>query len=352
MYSIVTALLSSVLLSIQLLIDITLSSYNAGIRLQEYGISLSLAVILVYLFIMASCCWLGVMVLPETSEILLSSEKKQKRKFSFSLAAIITVLAVILIWQCYLIKNIRALSGLYRANICLFTVIIFIILIYFMRRIAFDSIERIEALIDKQYQGELLNFMQIIRSQRHDFSFHMQAISGMIENKKYSECDEYIKQMVENTSVMNEVLPLHDPAVSAMLNSFRELAAQKDIELEISIRDNLQHIPCTVYEINTVIGNLIKNAIDELDQNREYKPWIRVLILKRGGNDIIKITNECNRDTAEFRDIFKPGYSTKQSHEGIGLTTVQRIVTKYGGTVYPEFEEKTISFIVQLPIIY
>ena len=56
------------------------------------------------------------------------------------------------------------------------------------RRLSFGAMERIEAMIDKQYQTELVNFMQIIRSQRHDFNFHMQAISGMIEGGRYQEC--------------------------------------------------------------------------------------------------------------------------------------------------------------------
>ena len=211
-------------------------------------------------------------------------------------------------------------------------------ILFVLRQLAFAAVQRIEAIIDKQYQTELLNLMQIIRSQRHDFNFHIQAISGLIEQGLYSECGDYVRMMVKTTTAMNDMLPLHDPVVSAMINSFREMASQRGVELQVSISNDLQQIPCTVYEINTIIGNLIQNAMDELEQNRELRSWISVLILKRGGNHIIKVTNPCHQTEDVFRNCFKPGFTTKQSHEGIGLTTAMRIVTRYHGSTHPVLE--------------
>lgn len=225
-------------------------------------------------------------------------------------------------------------------------------ILFVLRQLAFAAVQRIEAIIDKQYQTELLNLMQIIRSQRHDFNFHIQAISGLIEQGLYSECGDYVRMMVKTTTAMNDMLPLHDPAVSAMINSFREMASQRGVELQVSISNDLQQIPCTVYEINTIIGNLIQNAMDELEQNRELRSWISVLILKRGGNHIIKVTNPCHQTEDVFRNCFKPGFTTKQSHEGIGLTTAMRIVTRYHGVIFTEFDEGVISFIVQVPSVF
>lgn len=225
-------------------------------------------------------------------------------------------------------------------------------ILFVLRQLAFAAVQRIEAIIDKQYQTELLNLIQIIRSQRHDFNFHIQAISGLIEQGLYSECGDYVRMMVKTTTAMNDMLPLHDPAVSAMINSFREMASQRGVELQVSISNDLQQIPCTVYEINTIIGNLIQNAMDELEQNRELRSWISVLILKRGGNHIIKVTNPCHQTEDVFRNCFKPGFTTKQSHEGIGLTTAMRIVTRYHGVIFTEFDEGVISFIVQVPSVF
>jgi sensor histidine kinase regulating citrate/malate metabolism len=148
---------------------------------------------------------------------------------------------------------------------------------------------------------------------------------------------------------MNEVLPLHHPAVSALLTTFREIAIHKGIKLEILIYYNLANIPCTVSEINKLIGNLVQNAIDEVEQHSDKDRWVQVMILKRSGNSVIKVTNRSNKEMNSYKHIFNPGYSTKPSHEGIGLTTVQKLVAKYNGAVYPEFEEDVVHFIVQIP---
>lgn len=306
--------------------------------------------VLVAAFALAAvCCWKNIAVLPDTPEILAAADKQQARKFFSSTAMVFAVLLLAMLWVWYQrIAFAPILSSEYKTMV-FFTAAMILAILVVLRQLAFAAVLRIEAIIDKQYQTELLNLMQIIRSQRHDFNFHIQAISGMIEQGKYAECSDYVRSMVKTTTAMNDMLPLHDPAVSAMINSFREMANQKDIEFQVAISNDLQQIPCTTYEINTIIGNLIQNAMDELEQNRELRPWISVLILKRGGSHTIKITNPCHQTEEAFRNCFKPGVTTKQAHEGIGLTTVMRIVTKYHGAVFTEYDNGVISFIVQIP---
>ncbi len=295
----------------------------------------------------AVCRWRRYAVLPETENMLTVGDRAQTRKFYFSTAAAPAVLLLLDGWVWYEAALLPVLPAGGR-RLALFTGAIVLAAVLLLQRLAVYAAARVEALVDKQYQTELLNFMQIIRSQRHDFNFHIQAISGMIEDGKYQECNDYIHTMVKVTTAMNDVLPVKHPAVSAMLNSFRELAAQKRIAFDVSISNDLSQIPCTIYEINTVIGNLIQNAVDEVEQNHPSRPWISVLILKRGGSHIIKVTNPCSRDPGEFKNCFQAGYTTKQSHEGIGLATVSRIVSKYHGSVFPEFDDGVVSFIVQL----
>lgn len=296
------------------------------------------------------CWWRGAVLLPEAENIPIGADKKHSRRFVRTLAAVAAALCEMLLWICCLLSSSLRLPRSGRLRALLFTLAALLTLLLFARRLTHSAVERIEALIDKQYQAELLNFMQIIRSQRHDFNFHLQAISGMLEGGRCRECQEYVQQMAKSTSVMNEVLPLRNPATSAMLNSFREIALQKQIRFDISIRNDLSRFPCSVYETNTIIGNLIQNAIDEVEKHPSRR-YIDLLILKRGGDIILKVTNPCSRTPDEFKDIFRPGYSTKPSHEGIGLTTVSRLAARYGGSVHLEFASGAVSFIVRIAAV-
>lgn len=296
----------------------------------------------------AVCRRCGAAILPEASELLVASGYKRAGGFFRNVALLLAVLPILCMWVWYQCLFLPRLRGGGAAALAVLSAAVVFAAVLLLRRLAFDAAAQAEAVIDRQYQAELLNFIQIIRSQRHDFNFHIQALSGMIQSGKYQECSDYINAMVKTAAAMNDVLPLRDPAVSALLNAFRELALQKGISFDVSISDDLAHIPCTVYEINTVIGNLLQNAVEEVEQNAAEQRWVRILILKRGGSYIIKTTNPCPRDAGTFKNCFQPGYTTKQSHEGIGLAAVRRIVNKYHGDVFPEFEDSTVSFVVQL----
>lgn len=331
-------------LIIQLMLRKAVSSFD--------NIYISLIEISVYVILGLVIYYKGINIFPKDWGKYCIVDENQRKKFNYYLILMLFVLVLMCFWSAYITNSINLYSSGQQYFIISFTTAFLILFIYFIKILISYAIERIEVIIDKQYQKELVNFMEIIRAQRHDFNFHLQAISGMIDNENYSECKKYISQMVGDTTKMNEVLPLYHPEVSALLNTFREIAARKKIQFQVIIYYNMEKIPCTVYEINKIIGNLIQNAIDEVEQNLNDCSCIQVTILKRSGNSVIKVSNNINNNIDSLKKVFVSGYSTKFSHEGIGLNTVQKIASKYNGIVYPEIEGDMIHFIAQIPNRY
>lgn len=294
------------------------------------------------------CCRFNVELLPTPSALPIISDKEHRRKLRISLLYVAISLAVANLWLFFALSVLEMLPGKLQLALTSLTMAISLLLLGYIRRLTFSVVERIEALVDKQYQSNLLSFMQVIRSQRHDFNFHMRTISTLIEQAQYQECNEYVHQMVRNASAMNDMLPLHHPANSALIHAFWEMALQKGIDFTVDISSDLAHLPCTIYETNTMIGNLLQNAIDEVEAAHSHGP-IRLLILFRGGYYTIKVTNPCSKEPEELQNMFQPGYSTKQSHEGLGLAAVRHITDRYDGMVFPEFDQGQINLIVQIP---
>ncbi len=294
----------------------------------------------------ALAAWLlPVSVLPEDADILDSVKLGQRRWLRLCFVTDLAVLVVLGVWLSWLFRR-----GPSRPD-AVFAVLFFLLGIAGCHVVCLRTRERFEILVDKQYQQELLSFMQIIRSQRHDFSFHMNTVAGMIEREEYSRCQEYVQRMVRHTASLNEVLPLADPAVSALLNTFSAIAQERGVRLELQLRDPLQDPPCTAYELNTIIGNLLQNALDETERHGEDRRWIKLLLIKWGRKYAIKVSNPCDTPPEELARIFDTGYTTKQSHEGIGLVTVKRIAKKYGGSVSMEYEPGVIHMVVHLPVL-
>lgn len=202
---------------------------------------------------------------------------------------------------------------------------------------------------EKQHQKELKSFIKMIRAQRHDFNLHLHAVNGLLEAEKFDECREYVKKMVSETEYVNEVLPIYDTSISAMLYAYRSDAENNGIHMQFDITNNLKDLAPEAYEINRIIGNLLQNAIDAVSSAKDRDYGIVVKIYESNGSSVIDVSNKFFGDISEMSHMFEYSYSGKKNHEGLGLSTVQRIAESYKGMAYVEMDDDIIHFIVRLP---
>lgn len=200
-----------------------------------------------------------------------------------------------------------------------------------------------------QWQQEARDYMNTIRSQRHDFNLHLHAVSGLINSGEYEQCRQYVQKLVNDANDVNDIMPVSDAVVGSMLYNMREEARRRGSDIRYHITYDMEDILCNGFECNKIIGNLLQNAIDALQSDEDRVYGIRLSIFKRGGNTVIISENRFSGDPNRIARVFEPGYSTKKGHEGIGLSMVLRTVKRYGGRVYPEFEGEKIRFIVNVP---
>lgn len=208
--------------------------------------------------------------------------------------------------------------------------------------------EKLNVLTEKQYRDDMQTYMSVIRSQRHDYNFHVQTLHGLLLQKDYDACEKYLNELLKDSIEMNQILPLKDAAVSALILSFKNKAAQSGIHMDILIENDLSQIATNVYETNKVIGNLLQNAIDEAEMVPDKSYGIKLSIIKRGEFCIINVSNRVGR----FNPMaaYQAGHSTKEGHEGIGLASIQALASKYGGVVYSRMEGDIIFFVAKLPL--
>ncbi len=99
-----------------------------------------------------------------------------------------------------------------------------------------------------------------------------------------------------------------------------------------------------------MLVNIIRNGIQASGnkglieiENHHRGEWVEVNIRDTGTG--IPMGME--------KKIFDPFFTTKGPDEGqgLGLYIVQQIVTKYGGTIYPESESGTgTTFVIKFPV--
>ena len=211
--------------------------------------------------------------------------------------------------------------------------------------------EETESLLKQadEWQRESRTYMNVIRSQRHDFNIHLHTISGLVRSENYGKCGEYVDGLVKEAAEINDIMPVSDAVVGSMLYNMREQARQKGSEIYYEITNDLSDVICSGFTLNKIIGNLLQNAIDALESEEDKAHGVIVKISRRAGYSVIMVENRYHGNPEDIAKAFEPGYSTKEKHEGIGLSMTRRSVELSEGTIYPEFTEDTIRFIVRLP---
>ncbi len=100
-----------------------------------------------------------------------------------------------------------------------------------------------------------------------------------------------------------------------------------------------------------VIENLVKNAVDAMEGTGR----LTVKADAQSGKAVIEVS-DTGRGIARrnFKNVFRPGYTTKQRGWGLGLTLARRIVEEYhGGRIFVKSSEPGVgtTFRVELPLV-
>ena len=187
------------------------------------------------------------------------------------------------------------------------------------------------------------HMVEAMRAYTHEFMNKLHVILGLLQIGEPEKAQQYIMdttqtQQVAVSRIMNQI---HQPSVAALLvgktSRANELGIRLRLDRESSLSEESSWLPPDAYV--TVLGNLIENAIEVLNQSRGSTKDISVSIRESGESLLL-----CVEDTgpgipaALRRTLFQRGISTKGRERGTGLALVQEVVEAYHGEIRVESE--------------
>lgn len=191
-----------------------------------------------------------------------------------------------------------------------------------------------------QYQGDIDNWKNVnelfasMRAQRHDFLNHVQTLYGMLQLGCFPEAKEYMREVFQDTVALNNVVISGNPSLSALLHVKSGVAAARGIDFQITVECDLARLRIPSHDLNRVLGNLIDNAFDAVENVEPPRRRVRLSARERAGELVFEIENPGTLDPAIKEHIFDRGVSTKKgSHMGMGLSIVRQLARKHGGEV-------------------
>ncbi len=201
-------------------------------------------------------------------------------------------------------------------------------------------------------------FANALRSQNHEFMNKLHTISGLIQLQEYDDAINIIScithQKQELTSLLMKKINSNEIA-GLLLGKFDE-ASELNINFNIDPQTSLSHLPSIDFRerLVTIIGNLVDNAIESLDECKKENENKEIYFNICEGQDSLTIVVRDNgKGIPESMQtkIFNRGFTTKEGKtHGIGLDIVKNNVDLLGGDI--EFNSKIgkgTEFVINIP---
>lgn len=185
-----------------------------------------------------------------------------------------------------------------------------------------------------------------MRANNHDFTNKLHVILGLIQMEMYGEATEYIQNItiVQRETISKVMNAIGDPAVAALL--IGKIARASELNVNFVLREGCCYSPTDMdlpsEMLITVIGNLLDNAFDAMNEGTDYKTRKELMFGIYSRPDAVLITVD---DTGKgipkenMDSIFQNGYSTKGEGRGTGLHQVRAMVESFGGKITVESQE-------------
>lgn len=192
------------------------------------------------------------------------------------------------------------------------------------------------------YQSILENY-ENLRKFKHDISAYLATVQYLLNNKNYSELNDYLKSFNQEISEMqNDHLTNNDMINAVIMQLYNHI---KDNNIRFEIHDYTEReIKMESIEIVSLFYNLLNNAIEAAKQSLSKE--ITITIKSSKNSVAIKLENSVSNEF-NIEDIYnyRTSKNDKKNH-GIGLVNMNKIIEKYDGFINYHVEEQLISEII------
>lgn len=198
----------------------------------------------------------------------------------------------------------------------------------------------------EQHYAEVENMYRKMRSWRHDYHNHMQALAAYLESGEIERARAYLDEINDTLVKVDTVIKTGNTMVDAILNSKISLMNTKSIRVDATAR-----VPASLsvadVDLCVMIGNLLDNAMEACEKLPEADRFIRIYISTKGTHLYMSFTNSAGKKQTKIGNIFA---STKGHDHGFGLSRVDELIAHYGGYLTRASEDGGYTTEVILPL--
>ncbi|MCK0469895.1 sensor histidine kinase [Halalkalibacter sp. APA_J-10(15)] len=188
-----------------------------------------------------------------------------------------------------------------------------------------------------------------VRSDRHDLNNHLTVVAGLLKIENYTSAVKYINEVIGEVKINNKALSIKNAVLASILFSKMELYQKHKVPFSIDISSEGITKRLTSTDLLRLVSNLLDNAYEATIELIKDKQMIAFEMAEGMDHYDIIVRNSCAHQLDG--DFLKSGFSTKGSSQprGFGLSIIQEVTKKYGGTLHMKSEQSIVVFHLVFP---
>lgn len=230
------------------------------------------------------------------------------------------------------------------------TIFISIVVFIILNRFSSYITALTETFRQLQHKEKLALVGQMATSVAHEIRNPLSSLRGFTQLQKEKHPEEEVSYSImlqeidRINSILHDLLIIGKPRTAQFdKNDFtklltyvssisQQLANKLNISLVLDIEDELPLVESDNIQMKQVFINLVKNAIESMDDGGT----ILIKARKTGPNNIvIEICDEgCGIDSNLIPKLGEPFYTTKPDGTGLGLMVTYKIIEEHQGTIH------------------
>lgn len=213
--------------------------------------------------------------------------------------------------------------------------------------------ERLLKDTQKNYYEAMLEKEENTRKFRHDIVNHLIYIHSLMKQNQQKEVLDYIESLQDSIrNIQQKYYYTGNSVIDSMLNHYVQLL-EGDVSVSVS-GNYTKKAAVSQVELCTIFSNLIKNAVESLNSQKDGKKYLKVVLQSGKENMKIEIINSIDAinlkgEKKEGRDILPETKKKDKRNHGIGLRNVKEAIEKNHGIFEWHLEEEYFKVLVVLP---
>lgn len=209
--------------------------------------------------------------------------------------------------------------------------------------------------LEKQQYDLIITAMEQLRVFRHDIRNHLGTLNQLLDRNDYTAACSYIQEINENVEHTYQIVSSGNLPIDCIVTTKMNEAIKNAIDFKYTLHIP-QGVPCSDYELCSLLGNLLDNSLEACKKLLPGNPQIECNISPYKNMMMINVTNNYDGNTylspnGDYLSSKKNDSVYDSICHGIGLRRVREIVEKYHGFVEINPQNDIFQITIFLPLL-